>query len=118
MHGFPGLALFIGIFIVAGMDSRWLVKQTRGRSDLAWANNFGRMLQASLVGFAIGGSFNNLEMFDGFYVLVIMAAAARRIVAAELATQERTLEHPFGGALPATAAAAAHVRLGRPLVRT
>ena len=79
------------------MNGRWLVKRTRGRSDLLWANNFGRMLQASLVGFAIGGSFGNLELFDGFYVVVMMGAAARRIVAAELATEDRPLGNCLAG---------------------
>jgi hypothetical protein len=42
------------------------------------------MLQASLVGYCAGGSFATQAMFDGFYAVVIIAAAARRIVAAEI----------------------------------
>jgi probable O-glycosylation ligase (exosortase A-associated) len=114
-HGFIGLALFIGFFISAAADAQWLIRRTRSRADLIWANNFGRMLQVALVGFGVGGSFTNLDMYDGFYALVIMGAVARRIVAAELATQDRVPKTPLAGTLPA--AAASHARLGQPVVR-
>ena len=91
-HGFIGLALFVGFFVVAFLDAQWLIKRTRDNVELAWANNFWRMLQASLTGFAVGSSFGNLDTYDGFYGLVIMVAAARRIVAAELASRREALE--------------------------
>jgi probable O-glycosylation ligase (exosortase A-associated) len=115
-HGFVGLALFVGLFVVAFLDAQWLIRRTRDNVALAWANNFGRMLQASLVGFGVGGSFSNLDMYDGFYVLVIMVSVARRVVAAELASQRLALDQPIGGAVPAVAVA--HVRTAQPLVRT
>jgi putative inorganic carbon (HCO3(-)) transporter len=115
-HGFIGLALFIGLFVVALMDAQWLIKRTRDNGDLAWANNFGRMMQASLAGFALGGSFGNLDTYDGFYVLLIMVAVARRLVAAELATERRGLDLPSVSVIPE--AAAANARPSQPLVRT
>jgi putative inorganic carbon (HCO3(-)) transporter len=115
-HGFVGLGLFIGFLVVSAVNAQWLIRRTRGSPDLAWANNFGRMFQAGLVGFAVGGSFASLDMYDGFYAMAILGAIARRLVAAELAARNRTIEAPIGGALPA--AAASQVRLGRPLVRT
>jgi putative inorganic carbon (hco3(-)) transporter len=116
-HGFIGLTLFVGLFVAAFLDAQWLIRRTRDNVELAWANNFGRMLQASLVGFGVGGSFGNLDMYDGFYVLVILVAAARRIVAAELASQRRVAGQPIAGAAPAVAAAA-DARAARPLVPT
>jgi putative inorganic carbon (HCO3(-)) transporter len=115
-HGFVGLVLFFSFFVVAAANAQWLIKRTRGDPDLVWANNFGRMYQVALVGFAVGGSFATLDMYDGFYALVIMGAIARRIVAAELVARNRIIERPLAGALPA--AAATQARLHRPLVRT
>jgi probable O-glycosylation ligase (exosortase A-associated) len=115
-HGFVGLSLFVLFFVVAVMDARWLIRQTRDRPDLAWANHFGRMLQVSIVGFAVGGSFVTLGMYDGFYALVIMGAAARRIVAAELAAEGRTRDAPLAG-VPAPAAAAPAPVFNRPVIR-
>ena len=114
-HGFIGLALFVGLFVVAFLNAQWLIKRTRDNVELAWANNFGRMLQASLAGFAVGSSFGNLDTYDGFYVLIIMVAAARRIVAAELTTQRRVSDQPVGGAVPA--ATSASIRAAQPVVR-
>jgi hypothetical protein len=110
------LTLFVGLFVVAFMDAQWLIRRTRDSVELAWANNFGRMMQASLAGFALGGSFGNLDTYDGFYVLLIMVAVARRLVAAELATDRRAIDLPVVSAIPGTAAA--EVRAARPLVRT
>ena len=87
-HGFVGLAIFIAILISTALDARWLVRHSRGNPDLEWANTLGRMLQASLVGYSAGGSFATQAMFDGFYAVVIIAAAARRIVAAEIASRD------------------------------
>jgi probable O-glycosylation ligase (exosortase A-associated) len=83
--GFPGFLLFLGCGFSVLLDARWLTRQARGRPDFAWADRLGRMMQASLVGYAVGGSFGSIDLYDGFYLLVIIAAAARRIVAAEFA---------------------------------
>lgn len=87
-HGFVGLAIFIAILISTARDASWLVRHSRGNPDLEWANTLGRMLQASLVGYCAGGSFATQAMFDGFYAVVIIAAAARRIVAAEITPRD------------------------------
>ena len=52
---------------------------------LRWANDLGRALQASIIGFAAGGTFASLEMWDGYYLILVIAASARVIVAKELA---------------------------------
>ena len=87
-HGFPGLALYIAIIAAAALDAGWLMRRTRRRPDLLWANNLGRMLQVALIGYCVGGTFATLATYDGFYAVVIIAAAARRVVAAELASRE------------------------------
>ncbi|MGE3781220.1 MAG: putative O-glycosylation ligase, exosortase A system-associated [Alphaproteobacteria bacterium] len=115
-HGFVGLTLFVGLFVAALLNAQWLIRRTRDNPDLAWANNFGRMIQASLAGFMVGSSFGNLDMYDGLYVLVIMVAAARRIVAVELADQRRAVEQPIVEPVPAVAAS--DMQAARPLVRT
>jgi putative inorganic carbon (hco3(-)) transporter len=97
-HGFPGLAIFIAIVASAAFDAQWLIRHSRGDPNLLWANNLGRMAQAALIGYCTGGSFVTQAMYDGFYALVIILAAARRIVAAELA-------HSNAAARPATAIA-------------
>jgi putative inorganic carbon (hco3(-)) transporter len=93
-HGFFGLALFIAILASAFLDAHWLIRRSRRDPDLAWANSLGRMLQVARLGYCAGGSFVTLGMYDGFYAIVIIAAVARRIVAAELV--DRKVTAPFG----------------------
>ena len=69
------------------LNAQWIIKLTRDRPDFAWANTFGRMQQVSMVGFAVGGSTVSLNMYDGFYVLIMLGAAARQLVNVELQTQ-------------------------------
>jgi probable O-glycosylation ligase (exosortase A-associated) len=83
-HGFVGLGLFVGLFLTGLVSAAWIVRNTKGNPAMRWADDLGRALQASLIGFAAGGTFVSLEMWDGFYVVVVMAAAARAIVAREL----------------------------------
>jgi putative inorganic carbon (hco3(-)) transporter len=87
-HGFVGLAIFIAILASIALDARWLVRRSRGDPDLLWANNLGRMVQASLIGYCAGGTFVTQAMYDGLYAVVIIAAAGRRILAAELASRD------------------------------
>ncbi|HEY1261036.1 MAG TPA: putative O-glycosylation ligase, exosortase A system-associated [Stellaceae bacterium] len=87
-HGFPGLAIYIAIIASAALDASWLVRRSRRQPDLLWANNLGRMLQAALIGYCVGGSFATLATYDGFFAVVIIAAAARRALAAELASRQ------------------------------
>ncbi|MGD9617226.1 MAG: putative O-glycosylation ligase, exosortase A system-associated [Alphaproteobacteria bacterium] len=116
-HGFPGLGLFIGLLVVSMVNAQWLIRRTRGSPELLWANNFGRMLQAALVGYMVGGSFVNLEMYDAFYVMVVMSAAARRLVAVELAARDPAAKAPLAGMLPLAPASASPVRMGQSLIR-
>jgi putative inorganic carbon (HCO3(-)) transporter len=90
-HGFPGLALFIAILLSTAADAQWLIRRSKNSPDLKWANNLGRMLQVSLVGYCVGGTFVTLAMYDGFYAMVIIAAGAKRVLAAELASREATV---------------------------
>jgi probable O-glycosylation ligase (exosortase A-associated) len=87
-HGFVGLEIYLAIIISAALNTVWLVRHSRKDPELLWANTFGRMAQASLIGYCAGGSFATHGMYDGFYAVVIIIAAARRIVAAELATRD------------------------------
>jgi probable O-glycosylation ligase (exosortase A-associated) len=114
-HGFPGLVIYVSFGLVMFFDSRWLMRRTRGRADLVWANNLGRVLQASLIGFAVGGSFASFDLYDGFYVLVLITAAARRVAAAELAKAAAPAQPVAVSAVPGIAGrASAAIHRGAP----
>ncbi len=79
-HGFVGLALFLGLFVGTYHTAGWLRSQGNRRTDLHWAYDLGSMIQASLVGYAVGGAFLGLAYFDLPYHLVAIAVLARHFV--------------------------------------
>jgi len=70
-HGFPGLFLYLGLFALSWSRAGKLARLTRTDSDIsAWVPLLMRMVQVSLVGFAVGGAFLSLAHFDlPYYIL-------------------------------------------------
>ncbi len=86
-HGFIGLGLFLSLLVTGLLNAAWIVRRSRGVAALHWANDLGRALQASIIGFAAGGTFASLEMWDGFYIILVIGAAARVVVLKEFTQQ-------------------------------
>jgi probable O-glycosylation ligase (exosortase A-associated) len=82
-HGFPGLALFLALGLLAYRSAGAVVAQARDSPQLAWAGNLAAMLQVSMVGYAVGGAFLGLSYFDFYYHLVAIIVVLRAIVAEE-----------------------------------
>jgi probable O-glycosylation ligase (exosortase A-associated) len=87
-HGWVGLFLFLAIFGYSWTNCVWLVRRTRRRPDLAWANLLGRMGQAVLVGYATAGAFASQAYLDEYWCIIFVFDAARRLVAKELTPVE------------------------------
>lgn len=108
-HGWVGLVLFLSIWIsiwIACWLARKCLPQTReGRSlDLLV-----RMIQVSLVGFAVSGGFLNIGNWDFMYYLATIALAVQRLSA------NRQLEgRPLGEETPPAVAAGLQASNGRP----
>ena len=84
-HGWIGLALFLAIAGYSWVNCSWLVRRSRGRPDLVWANLLGRMGQATLVGYWAGGTFLSEAYLDEYWCVIFIFDAARRVVAKEIA---------------------------------
>jgi putative inorganic carbon (hco3(-)) transporter len=92
-HGWLGLALFLMINAYSWLNCSWLIRRSRDRPELAWANTLGKMGQAVLAGFWVGGAFQSLAYFDEYWCLLFIFDAARRVVAREIAA-------PVGAVVP------------------
>jgi putative inorganic carbon (hco3(-)) transporter len=84
-HGWIGLALFLLIATYSLYNCAWLIRRSRDRPDLAWANLLGRMGQAVLVGYATAGAFASQAYLDEYWCIIFIFDAARRLVAKEVA---------------------------------
>ena len=84
-HGWVGLFIFLMIFVYSWINCVSLIRRSRRRPDLAWANLLGRMGQAALAGYATAGAFASQAYLDEYWCIIFIFEAARRLVANELA---------------------------------
>lgn len=74
--GFIGLALFLLFWILVWRQAAWLRKRCRDQPDLRWAYTLGGLVQASLLGYFIGGAFIDIAFWDlTYYVYAALAGA-------------------------------------------
>ena len=83
-HGWPGLALFLMIAACSWRNCSWLVRRTRDRPDLSWANLLGRMGQTSLVAYWTAGAFVSQAYLDEYWCIIFIFDAARCVIAREI----------------------------------
>jgi probable O-glycosylation ligase (exosortase A-associated) len=76
-HGWPGLALFLGLIAGGILTARAIVRDSRDLPELDWAARFGALVQVSFVAYAVGGALLNLAFYDLFYYLLLATAVAR-----------------------------------------
>ena len=95
-HGFVGLGLFLLLWILVWRDAAWIDRQSRRRPEWQWASDLARMIQVSLVGYAVGGAFLNLAYYDVPYNMIVALLVTRLLVE----------KHLQGAAAPAAAAPA------------
>ena len=83
-QGYIGLTIFILLFVFSFLNCSYVIRQTRGDPDLQWANDLGRMTQASFVAYSVGGAFLGLAYFDLLYHLFAIPVLLRVCVDREL----------------------------------
>jgi probable O-glycosylation ligase (exosortase A-associated) len=97
-HGIPGLILFLSLGIVAMRRCTQVIRETRGRHDLAWAHHMAAMIQVALVGFATSGAFLGMTYFDLYYhflaILVVLPLVLRPLLHEEVAEPSGERETP------------------------
>jgi probable O-glycosylation ligase (exosortase A-associated) len=91
-HGFIGLALFLLFWLVVWNTCASTRKRARDRPELRWVYSLMSMIQASLVGYAIGGAFLNLAFWDMPYYLYATIIVTRYVVEGELAAKHAAPE--------------------------
>ncbi|WP_338762132.1 putative O-glycosylation ligase, exosortase A system-associated [Massilia sp. METH4] len=92
-HGWIGLGLYLMLGFLTWRYAAWIVRHCRGRADLQWAASLAAMIQASLIGFAVGGAFLSLLYWDVPYYLMVAVMATRAVVAQHLAVSPAAAAH-------------------------
>lgn len=78
-HGFVGLILYLLLGVFTWRNAAWIVRHCRGHADMQWAAGLAAMIQASLIGFAVGGAFLSLLYWDVPYYLMAAIMATRAV---------------------------------------
>lgn len=81
-HGFVGLILFLGLGLVTWRTASVVARRATGDPELStWMPLLMRMVQVSLVGFAVGGAFLSLAYHDLPYYMVAFVAISHALLA-------------------------------------
>jgi probable O-glycosylation ligase (exosortase A-associated) len=96
-HGYVGLLLFLLLWFFVWRDASWIIRQSRAHEDLRWAYDLARMVQVSLVGYAVGGAFQNQAYFDLPYEILVAIVLTRVML-------EKQVKESAPSALKASAA--------------
>ena len=83
-HGFVGLGLYLLIWLLTWRTASKLSKQANKDPDTKWMADLLGMVQASMIGFAVGGAFLGLSYFDLYYLLIAFVIISKRIASEKL----------------------------------
>lgn len=89
-HGFIGLAIYLGLLILAFIKAGKIAKQARKLGTVDWLANLATMLQLSLFAFALGGAALSFAYFDlTFAILALLVAMEMRLLPAPVPVVKR-----------------------------
>jgi probable O-glycosylation ligase (exosortase A-associated) len=84
-QGYGGLAIFIGMWLVAYMSARRIRRMTRDVPEQKWAYDLGLYYQLSLIAYASGGAFLSQAYLDLYYAVIVIIGMTRYVVERSLA---------------------------------
>lgn len=85
-HGFIGLALFLLLGGMTWLSSVRTIKAIGNNPELAQVADLLRMVQASLVGYAVSGAFLGMAYFDLYYALIAIVVMSGYVVKRHVVT--------------------------------
>ena len=109
--GFIGFFVYIALLVVGFWNARWIVQEARGRPDLEWMGDLGRMIQVSMIAFCIAGAALSMAFYDYFLSLLIVLSAVRQMAMAKLGERrkKKTSRRKKHGAVAVDATAIASI---------
>jgi probable O-glycosylation ligase (exosortase A-associated) len=102
-HGFIGLGLFLALGLSALLLAGSTTRMCKKVPQLEWIADVNRVIQVSLIGYAVGGAFLGLAYFDLYYHLLAIIVLTR-ILARRRISEMTSGTGPRAPELPADAA--------------
>jgi putative inorganic carbon (hco3(-)) transporter len=79
-HGMPGLFFYVALMAAYFFTCSKIMSLSKSVPHLKWAYDLSTMLQAALVGFAVGGALLEIVVFDLFYTFAIITVIVHVLV--------------------------------------
>ncbi len=79
-HGYIGLLLFLTLGILGWINASRIIALSRSNPEHKWAEDIARMIQVSLIAYAVGGAFVNIGYWEILYFLLVLLVAVRNLV--------------------------------------
>jgi probable O-glycosylation ligase (exosortase A-associated) len=83
-HGFVGLGLYLLMWLLTWRTAGATISACKKHDRLRWAVDLLRMVQVSLVGYFIGGTFLGLAYWDFPFLLVALVVLTKAVTAEQL----------------------------------
>lgn len=80
-NGFPAFFVWLAMLLLGFVNIRRIRRLARGDPARAWAEDLARMVQVSLVAYAIAGTFLSMGYYDVYFALLVALAATRDLLA-------------------------------------
>ncbi|ALA59773.1 putative O-glycosylation ligase, exosortase A system-associated [Nitrospira moscoviensis] len=90
-HGLFAFLLWVGLLVSCFVRLGRMRKVANSRPDLAWGAPLADAVQASLVAYAVAGTFLDVAYFDAYYQLVALIVIASERQSEEMAHSEGTV---------------------------
>jgi len=88
--GFIGFSIYIALLVTGFRNARWIARETRGRPELEWMGDLGRMIQVSMIAFCVSGAALSMAFYDYFLSLLIVLSAVRQMAVVALGERRAT----------------------------
>ncbi len=86
-HGFVGLGIFMLLGVSSWLSAGWTARKAKRMPGILWVSDMMRMVQCSLIAYAIAGLFLGLSYFDYYYTLIVFIVASAWLVKQRLNNQ-------------------------------
>jgi putative inorganic carbon (hco3(-)) transporter len=87
-----GLMIFLGIGVVGWLNTRSIIRLSKGKPEFEWAWHLGRMMQVSFISYFVAGAALSMAYYSVFFLSVVIVALVREI----LVKAERAAVQPAG----------------------
>ena len=87
---FVGLLLFLTLLFLAFRTARSVIQLAKPYPEFKWAGDLAAMVQVSLVGYCVGGTFLGLAYYDLPYTLIAILVLTQTVLSHELQQNSKT----------------------------